>query len=603
MSNEAFIVDAVRTPLGRLGGALAGVRADDLLAGAVKAVVERAPSLDPASIDEVYAGDANGAGEDNRNVGRMAVLLAGLPTTIPAATVNRLCGSGIEAIFGASRTVAVGDADITIACGVESMTRAPWVMLKPSKAYPTTHEQMWNSALGWRMVNPKMPGEWTISLGEGAEVLADKYSISRDEQDAFALGSHQRAAAAWAAGHFAAETVQVAEAPLERDECIRPDSSMESLAKLKPVFRQGGSVTAGNASPMNDGAAAMLVMSQRGVELVGRNPDGQDRQPGDQWRRTASLRHRPGRSGPRLRLRRAGIGWGDIAAVELNEAFAAQSLACLREWPELDQTIVNPQGGAIAIGHPLGCSGVRIVTTLAHHLRRTGGRYGLAAMCIGVGQGIAIVIENLPDPPRTSVSGPLGCDGNTRPVSGSGPRRPRHRAIRGSSARRDWRPNPGRRHRGSSSPGARASCPTRWWESTAARWISSGTWRGDRLVRSARLIESLRSSSWHPVGEGDEQDQRTGTASVGVLEMHDEAVGDAVDGLDHAVDLAGADAHAATIQRCVGAAGDDATAVLVERDPIAVPPHAGVGVEVGGAAAATRRRRPRTRSASTASAW
>ena len=394
MSNEAFIVDAVRTPLGRLGGALAGVRPDDLLAGVVRAIVERAPALDPATIDEVYAGDANGAGEDNRNVGRMAVLLAGLPTTIPAATVNRLCGSGIEAIFGASRTVAVGDADITIACGVESMTRAPWVMLKPSKGFPTTHEQLWNSALGWRMVNPKMPAEWTISLGEGAEVLADKYSISRDEQDAFAVGSHQRAAAAWAAGHFASETVQVADAPMERDECIRPDSSMDSLAKLKPVFRQGGSVTAGNASPMNDGAAAMLVMSPRGVELAQVTPMARIVS-----RATSGVDPHLYGIGPveaaRTALRRAGLGWGDLAAVELNEAFAAQSLACLREWPELDPAIVNQQGGAIAIGHPLGCSGVRIVTTLAHHLRRTGGRYGLASMCIGVGQGIAIVLENL----------------------------------------------------------------------------------------------------------------------------------------------------------------------------------------------------------------
>ena len=394
MSNEAFIVDAVRTPLGRLGGALAGVRPDDLLAGVVRSIVERAPALDPATIDEVYAGDANGAGEDNRNVGRMAVLLAGLPTTIPAATVNRLCGSGIEAIFGASRTVAVGDADITIACGVESMTRAPWVMLKPSKGFPTTHEQLWNSALGWRMVNAKMPAEWTISLGEGAEVLADKYSISRDEQDAFAVGSHQRAAAAWAAGHFAAETVQVADAPLERDECIRPDSSMDSLAKLKPVFRQGGSVTAGNASPMNDGAAAMLVMSPRGVELAQATPMARIVS-----RATSGVDPHLYGIGPveaaRTALRRAGLGWSDLAAVELNEAFAAQSLACLREWPELDPAIVNQQGGALAIGHPLGCSGVRIVTTLAHHLRRTGGRYGLASMCIGVGQGIAIVIENL----------------------------------------------------------------------------------------------------------------------------------------------------------------------------------------------------------------
>jgi acetyl-CoA acetyltransferase family protein len=393
MSSEAFIVDAVRTPLGRIGGALAGIRPDDLLAGAVRAIVERSPSLDPASIDEVYAGDANGAGEDNRNVGRMALLLAGLPTTIPAATVNRLCGSGIEAIFGASRTVAVGDADITIACGVESMTRAPWVVLKPSKAFPTTHEQMWNSALGWRMTNPKMPGEWTISLGEGAEVLADKYSISRDEQDAFAMGSHQRAAAAWEAGYFTGETFEVAGAPLERDECIRPDSSMETLGKLKPVFKQGGSVTAGNASPMNDGAAAMLVMSQRGIEASQASPMARIVS-----RATSGVDPHLYGIGPveaaRTALRRAGIGWGDVAAVELNEAFAAQSLACLREWPELDPEIVNQQGGAIAIGHPLGCSGVRIVTTLAHHLRRTGGRYGLAAMCIGVGQGIAIVIEN-----------------------------------------------------------------------------------------------------------------------------------------------------------------------------------------------------------------
>jgi len=394
MSSEAFIVDAVRTPLGRIGGALAGVRPDDLLAGAVRAIVDRSPSLDPASIDEVYAGDANGAGEDNRNVGRMALLLAGLPTTIPAATVNRLCGSGIEAIFGASRTVAVGDADITVACGVESMTRAPWVLLKPSKAYPTSHEQLWNSALGWRMINPKMPGEWTISLGEGAEVLADKYSISRDEQDAFAVRSHQQAAAAWAAGHFNAETVQVADAPQERDECIRPDSSMESLAKLKPVFRQGGSVTAGNASPMNDGAAAMLVMSARGLEMSQATPMSRIVS-----RATSGVDPHLYGIGPveaaRTALRRAGLSWGDLAAVELNEAFAAQSLACLREWPELDPQIVNRQGGAIAIGHPLGCSGVRLVTTLAHLLRRTGGRYGLATMCIGVGQGIAIVIENL----------------------------------------------------------------------------------------------------------------------------------------------------------------------------------------------------------------
>ncbi|MFM2072469.1 MAG: hypothetical protein RLZZ623_2732 [Actinomycetota bacterium] len=392
-TNDAFIVDAVRTPIGRVGGALSGVRPDDLLAGALRNLVARAGALDPSSIDEVYAGDANGAGEDNRNVGRMALLLAGMPTTVPAATVNRLCGSGMEALFGASRMVAVGDADIAIACGVESMTRAPWVMMKPSKAFPTSHEQLWNSALGWRMVNPNMPAEWTISLGEGAEVLAERYSITRDEQDSFAVGSHRRAAAAWDAGLFADEVVAVT-GVLERDECIRPDSSMESLAKLKPVFKPGGTVTAGNASPMNDGAAAMLVMSEDGMRRSAAQPMARVMS-----RATAGVEPHLYGIGPveaaRLALRRAGLTWSDLSAVELNEAFAAQSLACLREWPDLDPSIVNPLGGAIAIGHPLGCSGVRIVTTLAHHLRRTGGRYGLAAMCIGVGQGIAIVIENV----------------------------------------------------------------------------------------------------------------------------------------------------------------------------------------------------------------
>jgi acetyl-CoA acetyltransferase family protein len=393
VTTDAFIVEAVRTPVGRIGGALAGVRPDDLLATAVRAVVARAGGLDPAAIDEVFAGDANGSGEDNRNVARMAVLLAGLPTTVPAATVNRLCGSGMEALFAASRSVATGDADVAIACGVESMTRAPWVMLKPSKPFPTSHEQMWNSALGWRMVNPDMPAAWTISLGEGAEVLADRYGITRDQQDAFAADSHRRAAAAWEAGAFTAEVIPVPGVDLARDECIRPDSTVESLARLKPVFRAGGTVTAGNASPMNDGAAAMLVMSEAGMRassatamarVVSRASSGVD----------PHLYGIGPVSAANAALRRAGLTWADMSAVELNEAFAAQSLACLREWPELDPSIVNIHGGAIAIGHPLGCSGVRIVTTLAHHLRRTSGRYGLAAMCIGVGQGIAVVIEN-----------------------------------------------------------------------------------------------------------------------------------------------------------------------------------------------------------------
>jgi acetyl-CoA acetyltransferase family protein len=392
---DAFILDAVRTPIGKLGGALAGVRADDLAATVVRGLVDRAPSLDPAAIEEVYLGDANGAGEDNRNVARMAVLLAKLPTSIPGATVNRLCGSGLEAVFSASRAIAAGDLDVAIAGGVESMTRAPWVVLKPAKGFPTTHEQMWNSALGWRMVNPNMPGEWTISLGEGAEVLADKYSISRDEQDAFAAGSHQRAAAAWAAGKFDGQVVPVPGIELARDECIRPDSTTESLGKLKPVFRtSGGTVTAGNASPMNDGAAVLLLGSEAGAARAGLTPMARIVS-----RATAGVDPHLYGIGPveavNKALRLGGIGFGDLSAVELNEAFAAQSLACLREWPDLDPSIVNQLGGAIAIGHPLGGSGARILTTLAHHLRATGGRYGLASMCIGVGQGIAIVIENL----------------------------------------------------------------------------------------------------------------------------------------------------------------------------------------------------------------
>ncbi|MEQ1698642.1 MAG: thiolase family protein [Ilumatobacteraceae bacterium] len=391
---ESFIIDAVRTPIGKLGGALAGIRPDDLLAEVFRAIVRRNDTLDPADIDEVYAGDANGAGEDNRNVARMASLLAGFPVTVPGATFNRLCGSGMEALLGASRTIEVGDADITLAGGVESMTRAPWVLLKPAKGYPTSHEQLWNSALGWRMVNPQMPKEWTVALGEGAEILAGKYAISRDEQDEFAAGSHRRAAEAWANGWFAQEIVAAPGVELAIDECVRPDSTPASLARLKPVFRPDGSVTAGNSSPMNDGAAAMVVASAAGAARLGATPLARIA-----GRGTAGVEPHLFGIGPveatRLALRRAGISWDDLDAVELNEAFAAQSIACLREMPDLDPDKVNPLGGAIAIGHPLGCSGVRIVTTLAHHLRRTGGRYGLATMCIGVGQGIAVVIENL----------------------------------------------------------------------------------------------------------------------------------------------------------------------------------------------------------------
>jgi acetyl-CoA acetyltransferase family protein len=390
---DVFVCDGVRTPIGRIGGALAGVRPDDLAATVVRAVVERAPDLDPSSIDDVWFGDANGAGEDNRNVARMAVLLAGLPTTVPGATVNRLCGSGMEAVIEASRAVGSGDAEVAIGGGVESMTRAPWVLLKPAKGYPTTHEQLWNSALGWRMVNPRMPTEWTVSLGEGAELLADKYAISRDAQDAFALASHQKAAYAWASGAFATESVPVAGVDLPRDECIREDSTMEKLAALRPAFRSDGTVTAGNASPLNDGAAAVLLASEEGAERGGLKPMVRIVS-----RATAGVEPHLYGIGPvdaaNAALRRAGLEWDAIDAVELNEAFAAQSLACLAEWRDLDPSRVNPLGGAIAIGHPLGCSGARLVTTLAHHLVRTRGRYGLAAMCIGVGQGIAVVLEN-----------------------------------------------------------------------------------------------------------------------------------------------------------------------------------------------------------------
>jgi acetyl-CoA acyltransferase len=392
MTTSAFIVDAVRTPIGRLGGALAAVRPDDLLAGTFRALLDRVPGLDPARIDEVYAGDANGAGEDNRNVARMASLLAGLPVTVPGATMNRLCGSGMEAVIGSSRAIAVGDADVVLAGGVESMTRAPWVMLKPSKGFPTTHEQLWNSALGWRMINPSMPQEWTISLGEGAELLADRFGLTRDEQDEFAAASHRRAAAAWDGGWFDGEVVAVPGVDLARDECIRPDSTATSLARLKPVFRPDGTVTAGNASPMNDGAAALLLMSEAGVRRCGATPLARVVS-----RATSGVEPHLYGIGPvsaaRAALTRAGLTWDDVDAVELNEAFAAQALSCLREWPDLDPAKVNQQGGAIAIGHPLGCSGVRILTTLVHHLQRTGGRYGLAAMCIGVGQGIAVVVE------------------------------------------------------------------------------------------------------------------------------------------------------------------------------------------------------------------
>ncbi len=404
MTRATYIVEAVRTPIGRYGGALAAVRPDDLAALAVGEAVRRVPTLDPARIDEVILGDANGAGEDNRNVARMAVLLAGLPTSIPGATVNRLCGSGLEAVIDAHRMIAVGDADICVAGGVESMSRAPFVVLKANTGFPRGHETMWSTTLGWRMVNPRMPQEWTVSLGEGAELLAERFGIGRDQQDAFAVRSHRAAAAAWDEGRFDAEVVAVTGPDgavlLARDECIRPDTSVERLGGLRPVFRKDGTVTAGNSSPLNDGAAALVLASEEGLAAMDRSPlarivSAASSGVEPQWYGIGPVQ------AVRTALRRAGRSFGDLAAVELNEAFAAQSLACLHEWPELDPEIVNVNGGAIALGHPLGCSGARLLTSLVHELQRRGGGAGLATMCIGVGQGIAMVIESAVTAPST----------------------------------------------------------------------------------------------------------------------------------------------------------------------------------------------------------
>jgi acetyl-CoA acetyltransferase family protein len=389
---ETYIVDAVRTPTGRYGGALAGVRPDDLAARVVGALTERSPGLDPERIDDVLFGNANGAGEENRDVARMAVLLAGLPTSVPGATVNRLCGSGMEATVEASRAIAVGDASICIAGGVESMSRAPWVVMKPEQAYARTDSALVSTTLGWRLVNPEMPEGWTVSLGEGAEILADRYAVSRDAQDEFALRSHQRAAAAWDRGAYAEETVSVPDVELERDEPIRSDSSLEKLARLRPAFRAEGTVTAGNASPLNDGAAALLLAGEDAVETTGREPLARIVSRGLHAVDPPLYGIAPVEAANRA-LERAGIGWGDLKLVELNEAFAAQALACVSQWPELDPEIVNVNGGAVALGHPIGCSGARILTTLVSELRRRGGGYGLAALCIGVGQAIAMVVE------------------------------------------------------------------------------------------------------------------------------------------------------------------------------------------------------------------
>lgn len=385
----SYIYDAIRTPFGRYGKALAQIRPDDLAAHVIRELVARHPDLDPAQIDDVVMGDANQAGEDNRSVARMAVLLAGLPVSVPGTTINRLCGSGMDAIINASRAVETGDARVVLAGGVESMTRSPWVMPKPGRAFPTGDAALASTAVGWRLVNPAMPAEYVISNGESAEILAERFGITREEQDAFAVRSHRLAAAAFDAGRHA-EVVPIPGVDLTRDEGIRADASLESLGALTPAFRAGGTVTAGNASSLNDGASLVLVAGEdapvdaeplariSGRAAVGNHPEVFGIAPVEAANRA---------------LARAGRSWADVDLVELNEAFASQSLACLRGWPELDPERLNIDGGGIAIGHPLGASGGRIVGHLAHALRARGGGIGVAAICIGVGQGLAVVLE------------------------------------------------------------------------------------------------------------------------------------------------------------------------------------------------------------------
>jgi acetyl-CoA acetyltransferase family protein len=391
--SAAFVLDAVRAPFGRYGGSLSKTRPDDLGAHVVKALLDRLPNLEPERVDEVLFGDANQAGEDNRNVARMAWLLNGLPTSVPGSTINRLCGSSLDAAMQASREIETGEADVVLVGGVESMSRAPWIMLKPERAFPAQQQELYSSTLGWRMVNPNMPDQWTISLGESAEKLARIYKVSREAQDEFALRSHQRAQAAWESGFYGEWVIPVPGTELERDENIRPDTSLEKLAKLKPAFvKDGGTVTAGNSSPLNDGAGAALIASEAGAKIAGRDPIARIVSRGAAAVDPDVFGIAPVKAA-NIALERAGITWDDVAVVELNEAFASQCLADIGEWKGLDPDKVNPNGGAIALGHPLGASGVRILGSLAHELRRRGGGYGVAALCIGVGQGLAVVLE------------------------------------------------------------------------------------------------------------------------------------------------------------------------------------------------------------------
>lgn len=402
-TQDAYVLDAVRTPFGRYGGALSHVRPDDLAAFVVGEAVRRAPDLDPALVDDVILGNANGAGEDNRDVARMAVLLADLPITVPGATVNRLCGSSLEAAVQAARAIEAGDADVVVAGGVESMSRAPYVLPKSEKPFPAGDLTLSSTTLGWRMVNPRMRAEWTVSLGEATERLRERHGITRERQDEYALRSHTLAHAAWEAGHYDDLVTPYPAAGrhpvLTRDEPIRPDTSLERLATLAPAFRPAGdgpgtgTVTAGSSSPLTDGASAALIGSERAVALTGLQPLARIAGRATVANEPQYFGYAPVEAVERA-LDRSGIGWADVAAVEINEAFAAQTLACTDAW-DVDPEIVNAWGGAIALGHPLGASGTRVLGTLARRLAAQGARWGVAAICIGVGQGMAVVLENV----------------------------------------------------------------------------------------------------------------------------------------------------------------------------------------------------------------
>ena len=395
---DAVILDAIRTPIGRYAGALRNVRPDDLAAHVVQAIVRRG-GLDPATIEDVILGCANQAGEDNRNIARMAVLLAGLPPDVPGQTVNRLCGSGMQAVHAAAQAIAAGLGDVYIAGGVESMTRAPYVMGSPEDAFPRGPIVLQDTTIGWRFPNPRLAETYPLySMGETAENVAERYGISREDQDAYALESQQRAAAAMGAGRFAEEIVPVtiprprgAPAVVETDEHPRPDTTLERLAALRPAFRPGGTVTAGNSSGINDGAAALLVASAEWAEREGRRPIARIAAAG-----MAGVDPSYMGVGPvpatRKALARAGKRIDEMEVIELNEAFASQVLACVRDLG-IDRSRLNPNGGAIALGHPIGASGARILVTLLHEMRRSSARWGLATMCIGVGQGIATIVD------------------------------------------------------------------------------------------------------------------------------------------------------------------------------------------------------------------